>query len=520
MTPFKVGSVVLLGLLMAILMIVKFSANWGQSDGSYELHAYFDDVTGLAKRSRVLVAGIQIGEVQDITLENNKAKVTINIRESVEIFEGIRDEQHFKNGAVISKKMSGIMGNYHLELTPGVAGKQLVDGDEIINVLQGGGPEALLRSAEKIFDNVVEVTDSLSNVLGGKEGEERFVKMMDDVNESLSIVRQLMAGNQDRISSIIVNVEDLTANAAKLSDLGNGEIPKLIETLDDVLLELKETLGSTRTGVDGTLDSAQDALIKLSTSIDKLDRSLSNIQDLTDRMNRGEGSVGKLLNDNAIANETESLLKETRELIKSTTETVENANALIKPISDLDVDISMRSDYLVNANAFRIDFGVKLQPSFDKYYLLNVIMDPNGSTQKVSTLTESSLTGPVYETVTTRTNDIKFSAQFAKRWRWFVGRFGIIENTGGIGGDVLLFDDNLRFGVDLFAFNTNEYVRIRGTLLLYFSVFMPWEWAKTFYVSAGFDDPINPRSFDYFFGLGFRFTDNDIKSLMSLIPKP
>ena len=135
-------------------------------------------------------------------------------------------------------------------------------------------------------------------------------------------------------------------------------------------------------------------------------------------------------------------------------------------------------------------------------------------------MTDSSVSGPVYETITTNEDTVKFNLQYGVRWRWFAGRFGIIDSTGGLGGDLMLFDDDLQVKFDMFAFNDNKYPRLRGTMLLYFSLFLPWEWGKTFYLSAGFDDPINTNLFDYFVGLGFRFTDNDIKSMMSIIPKP
>ena len=135
-------------------------------------------------------------------------------------------------------------------------------------------------------------------------------------------------------------------------------------------------------------------------------------------------------------------------------------------------------------------------------------------------MTYSSETGPVYETVTTNDDSFKFSLQYAKRWRWFVGRFGLIENTGGLGGDILLFSDDLQLKFDVFAFNDNEYPRIRGTGLIYLSLFMPWEWTKTFYLSAGFDDPLNLDEFDYYFGIGFRFSDNELKSVLSMLPTP
>ncbi len=524
-TPFKVGLVIIIGIVVSIVMIIRFSAKWGQDNGLIVLYADFDDATGLAIRSQVKVAGIQIGEVTAISLEDHHAHVTFNVREDVALYAGINpenDNEFSKNGATVAKKLSGILGDYHLELTPGIEGERLKTGDSIPNVIQNSGIESLLNSADKVMDNVVQVTESLSTVLGGKDGQNKIEQLLSDLNDTMKSVKGITESNSDKIASIIANIDTITKNAADISETGNRELPEIANDLSVLLDELKATMSSIRSGVDSTLDTTQDGIQQLRASIDKLDQTLSHIEQIASNVEEGKGTVGKLLSDDGIANEAQALLADTRTLIKSGTETVDSANSLIKPISDLDVDISLRGDYLVNINSFKVDFGVKLIPNEHKFYSLGLVMDPHGTTNTKTVLTESSESGPVYETITTNDDSVKFNLQYGVRWKWFAGRFGIIENTGGLGGDVLLFDDDWRFSFDLFAFNDNEYPRLRGTTLIYLSLFTPedWKWAKTFYISAGFDDPINTKVFDYFFGLGFRFTDNDVKSLISMVPKP
>lgn len=521
-TPFKVGLVILIGLVVSIVMVARFSANWGQENGLIELNAYFDDVTGLAVHSKVMVAGIQVGEITHIALEGKQAHVKFKIRTDVPMYSGVRQGEIMKNGATVTKKMSSILGDYHLELTPGIEGQVLKDQDTVENVLQTGGVETLMRDAGRIMDDIAKVTNTLATVFGEENGEQRLTSLLEDLNETMKNIKSMTDDNAQKVDAIISYVETLTKNAADISEYGNNELPRLFSDVSDTLAELNTTLRELRSGVGDTLGSAQGGIDQVRASIDKLDRTLATIERITKRVEDGEGSVGKILKDDSLANDAQALLAETRELIKSGSETVEGANSLLKPITSLDVDVSLRGDYLVRANAFKVDFGVKLQPSFDKYYLLGLVMDPKGTTSTKTVMTDSSVSGPVYETVTTNDDSIKFSAQYARRWRWFAGRFGIIENKGGLGGDIFLFDDDWRFSFDVFGFNDNAYPRVRGTTLLYFSLVLPesWTWAKTFYFSAGFDDPLNTSLFDYYFGIGFRFSDNDLKSIMSVIPKP
>ena len=140
-TPFKVGFVILVGLVMAVVMIIRFSANWGQDNGTYELKAYFNDATGLAPKSQIKVAGIQVGEVSSIRLEGSRALVTFKIRDDIELWSGTGNENDLVDGATVAKKLSGILGDYHLEITPGIDGKRLENGDFVPTVLQGKGIE-------------------------------------------------------------------------------------------------------------------------------------------------------------------------------------------------------------------------------------------------------------------------------------------------------------------------------------------------------------------------------------------
>ena len=489
-TPFKVGFVILVGLVMAVVMIIRFSANWGQDNGTYELKAYFNDATGLAPKSQIKVAGIQVGEVSSIRLEGSRALVTFKIRDDIELWSGTGNENDLVNGATVAKKLSGILGDYHLEITPGIDGKRLESGDFVPTVLQGKGIEGVMGSADTILKDVAQVTHNLADIFGGEEGKNQLVSAIRDLNDTIA-----------------------------MSETSQTQLPELLREVTELVQTAQNTLNRVNNGVGNTLDTTQQSVEDLRATIEKLDETVANVQTIVKNVEQGQGTVGKLLKDDDIANETHSLLSESRDLVKEGTKTIRDANSLISPFSGLDVDVSLRGDYFVRANAFRVDFGVKLEPNPDKYYYLGLVMDPHGTTKTKSILTESTATGTTYETITTNDDSIKFSAQYARRWRWFVGRFGIFENTGGLGGDILLFDDDWRISAEIFAFNDNEYPRFRATTLIYTSLFLPWKWAKTFYISAGVDDPINTDVIDGFVGIGFRFNDNDLKSFIGMVPK-
>ena len=217
-TSFKVGFVLLVGLIMAVAMIIRFSANWGQDEGIIRLHADFNDATGLAQRSQVQIAGIQVGEIESISLSGGQAHIVFTVRKDLMLYAGAAPGSGYsKNGATISKQLAGILGDYYLELTPGLEGAKLNDGDAIPNVMQDRGLTGILNNAGKIMEDVSNVTEMLSKVLGSESGERKLVTLLDDLNETMKSVKGITTDNADKIASIISHVETVTENASELA---------------------------------------------------------------------------------------------------------------------------------------------------------------------------------------------------------------------------------------------------------------------------------------------------------------
>jgi len=55
------------------------------SGSGYVVHAYVTDATGVAKHSRVTIAGIPVGSIEDIGLENGKARIDVKVNREVKL---------------------------------------------------------------------------------------------------------------------------------------------------------------------------------------------------------------------------------------------------------------------------------------------------------------------------------------------------------------------------------------------------------------------------------------------------
>ena len=98
---------------------------------------------------------------------------------------------------------------------------------------------------------------------------------------------------------------------------------------------------------------------------------------------------------------------------------------------------------------------------------------------------------------------MKFGKRVSFGGATVAGRFGIKESTGGIGGDLYLFDDRLVLSVDVFdTQSTNQYPRVKATLA-------DAIWKRNLFLVGGADDIAQlPRArragagggFDWFLG--------------------
>ncbi len=89
----------------------------------YHLKAYFTSVAGLKQGADVEMAGVNVGRVSDITLDQQtyEAIVTLEIRQGVKVQEDV----------IASVKTAGIIGDKYISLKPGGSDIYLKDGDII-----------------------------------------------------------------------------------------------------------------------------------------------------------------------------------------------------------------------------------------------------------------------------------------------------------------------------------------------------------------------------------------------------
>jgi phospholipid/cholesterol/gamma-HCH transport system substrate-binding protein len=519
LTPFKVGIMVLLG-AGAGLVLLAFIGNRGFSaKDTYHVYALFSDASGLGEKSRVQIAGIEVGVVEKIVLtEDARALVTLRIRKSVVLHQDAR----------VTKRSASLLGDFLLDIYPGSASSPVLhDGDTISKAVGQPGMEDVFASLGEVTHDIQGITHSIKELLSNDEvgSIKNIITSMNKVADGLN---KTIAKAGGQLNGILGDAKYLTEAIRSLADNQGGNVQNILGNLktftegaNRVVNALDQIVGSNQEGLKQSVASIKE-------NLDELEKTLKGAQgavgSVTSTVNdahaiitgvaEGKGTLGKLVTDDSIANNLNG--------------TLGALGSILKPVANLSLDarlygeVHYRPGLPGEYNRPWVKGGVALKlitdPTF--YYGVDVISDPRGySTKQVASLSNpNSTAAPVVTQSIVTNDDLKVSAYVSKRLGPVAFRAGVIESSGGVGMDAFVARDHVRFTVDAFDFGDPyaTYPRLRAQAQVSFLGHL--------FISAGVDDILNIKPVlqagrflvgtDGFVGGGVSLTDDDVTQML------
>lgn len=449
---FKVGLLATVVLTLLSVMVVRVSEDPALHGRVRRNYFKVADATGLVKSSPVKMAGIPIGIIKEIRLEDGLARIEISTKKDIPLAQDARAEI----------RASGILGDRYIELVPGsAAASELNDGDEIVNVRSAGGMDQVMSDVAKVTKDLGDVATALREATTGTgSSKSPLGRIVGNIEVITSDLREFTQTNKKKISEIVDNLHSTT------------------ETIDDLVNDPSE---------NGFRAAWSNAV----RSLNRFDRTMENIEEITDKINSGKGTIGQLINDDETINEINTA--------------VSGVNQMLGSATKIQTNLDFHSEYLANPGLYKTYLGVRIQPGLDRYYELQVVDDPKGVVESVKTETTSGGATSTVEEKKTFKNRVKFTALFAKNFYDFTIKGGLIENSGGIGLDYYFMRRRLRFSNELFDVREGEGVRLRSSLR--------YSFVKGVYVIGGVDDYLRSETSSYI-GAGLDLTNDDLKALL------
>jgi phospholipid/cholesterol/gamma-HCH transport system substrate-binding protein len=228
------------GLLLVVAMLVTgFMALKVGAIGSFTPQIQVDvliaDASGVGPGSSVSVAGVDIGQVDSLTIAHDQARVRLLLNEDAAI----------RADAEVRVRSRSVLGEKYIELTPkSLDAAVLVDGGTLY--------EAPGRT------EIDELVNTMGSLLAGIEPE-----VLDEVTGS---IRDTLAEDPQRLSRMLQNADKALTNIAQATD-----------DLGPLVSEGRATMGAARTAVETLNRRAQEARPLLA----KADELLSDLGDAT-----------------------------------------------------------------------------------------------------------------------------------------------------------------------------------------------------------------------------------------------
>lgn len=278
-----VGAIVLVG--VAVFLVGMFWLT-GRSLGAtgIAVDVMFESVAGLKQGDPVLISGVKKGRVARVNLERVKSvRVTLEISKDV--------APHIDASAAIGSM--DLFGAKFIDYNPGAREEMLAKG----RAITGTNAPDITDVAQGVANRANELMENAANIVSDRLGE--------DIHNTLVVTQRAMS---------------------TLSNMPEGpfirQTTRTLQATEKVMQRVDSMLGS---GTGASIDSVSRNLARLT---EHLTSTTTQLDTLLSRMNRGEGTLGKLASDSMMYRNLTDLSRALTELL---TDLKEHPDKYMKP---------------------------------------------------------------------------------------------------------------------------------------------------------------------------------------------
>ncbi len=248
--------IVLVSALMLFLILMVVGKTLIEKRDNYWIVYKDISISGLQLGGTVKYHGINIGRIDDISIDRNDVRnviVKISIKKGTPI----------KEDVIASLIPVGITGLLQVELTGGSNEASLLDsGSEIkagtsLMASITGKAEILADKFDLLLNNLTEITaidnqEKIRNILGNidyllennKDEFSSIVTNLDSISYHLTCLTKSSSIAVEKLNQIINSqqMDNILTNSEKFSsDLAETDITALLDNLDETIIQIKET---------------------------------------------------------------------------------------------------------------------------------------------------------------------------------------------------------------------------------------------------------------------------------------
>jgi phospholipid/cholesterol/gamma-HCH transport system substrate-binding protein len=263
------------------------------------VYAVYDRVNGLVPANPVSINGLVVGQVKSLGFSKKDPRKII-----AELYINNAEYPIPKN-SVAKIISSDLIGAKEVDIVLGNSTEFLKNGDTLLAATEATLGEAvsqqlapIKKKAENLLSSIDTLATTLSQVLNQKTQQDLITAIghirtaLANISHTTYNLDTLMSSQRNNLAKIIGNVESISANLKKNSD----KINNIIENFSDISDSLAKA------NIPATLGQVNNAVANLDTVISKI--------------NRGDGTIGLLVNDQKLYQEVEKAARDLNLLLE------------------------------------------------------------------------------------------------------------------------------------------------------------------------------------------------------------
>ncbi len=537
-TTVRVGLFALFGLALvgAFTVFVNDKPYWWRK--CEPVFISVEDATGLKTKSPIRSLGLQVGYLDSVELTETHVRIGVCITAPIEI---LPDTRAYIRG-------EGFLGDKFVELKPvryvgnvkvGPRNRHEVPPAPVTPAPATTAPATTMNSSDggrrpssnqKLVKNGLIQNEMLMNPVKALEH-----KPVEIEKENQPDTSELDHDQQPyRVDSTFYQVLDFLVPSANAEDTSNAkevqvgtsnrDMDKLIEQSNKLMIEMTDLTRNLKEGLqpkelretiqelNKTLKSAGKALSPegglnstARRALEKLEKAFDAMQQQMERINRGEGSVGRLLNDPVYADEALKAMK--------------NLNKLLNKAADIQLFVRLGAEQLPAYDGGRGYFQVQIYPNPSRYYLIGITVDPRGRRTVLNTTTTADGKSTAVSSEQIEEGGLLLTGMLGKIfWNRLDFAAGALHGDGAVSIGFHLGPNGAEKALTI---RNDIYIRGQGVGLndrftILAQPFLNNEFLGSLFVNGGLESfrKYNGKT-SAFFGAGVTFSDDDIKLLFA-----
>lgn len=260
-----------------------------------QVFAVYNQVEGLTSSNPVMVNGMKVGMIHQLTLlPNGKIIVSLHVTNKVVV----------PSNSTAEIFSTDLLGSKGIRLNFGDSPTEMKDGDTLVSIVQQSLADQVNAQVAPIkakAENLLASIDSILLTVRGVFNENTKANLkhsFESINNSLTSIEHIASNmdtvlaKQGHLREIFTNLESITSNFKK----NNDNISKIISNFSSI----SDTLAQSN----------------ISQTIKNAERTLEQTSTLFEKVNRGEGSLGQLATNDSLFTNLNSSAKNLDELLK------------------------------------------------------------------------------------------------------------------------------------------------------------------------------------------------------------